>query len=192
MMSKMAGLEKDCTFEEIVRREMDEISELLAAHERGFLKPGGDLKSCYSSIDGMPICVAKHEQGSPKRRLRADLDLRDYYYQSCVFRSIYHDQLHRWLRMFPRHQLMIIQSERFFEFKAETMNETAEFLGLEPYDFQSASQLQRSWDAGAGNAIEMPRAYPAMDDTTRGMLADFFEPYNQRLYRLIEEDYGWN
>lgn len=192
MMSKMAGLEKDCTFEEIVRKEMDEIPELLAAHERGFLKSGGDLKSCYSSIDGVPIRVAKHEQGWSKRSLRADLDLRDYYYQSCVFRSIYHDQLHRWLRMFPRHQLMIIQSERFFEFKAETMNEAAEFLGLEPYDFQSASQLQRSWDAGAGNTIEMPRAYSAMNDTTRGILTDFFEPYNQRLYRLIEENYGWN
>jgi hypothetical protein len=192
MMSKMAGLEEACPFDEIVRREMDEVPELLAAHERGFLSADGDSKSCYSSIDGDPVRVAKHEQGWPKRKLRADLDLRDFYYQSYVFRSLYYDQLHRWLRLFPRQQLMIIQSERFFQFEAETMGEVAEFLGLEPYDFQSADQLQRSWDAGAGSAIEMPRAYPAMDNATRRLLADFFEPYNQQLYRLIDEDYGWN
>ena len=192
MMSKMASLEEACPFDEIVRREMDEVPELLAAHERGFLSADGDSKSCYSSIDGDPICVAKHEQGWPKRKLRADLDLRDFYYQSYVFRSLYHDQLHRWLRLFPRQQLMIIQSERFFQFEAETMGEVAEFLGLEPYDFQSADQLQRSWDAGAGSAIEMPQAYPAMDNATRRLLADFFEPYNQQLYRLIDENYGWN
>jgi len=192
MMSKMAGLEEACPFDEIVRREMDEVPELLAAHERGFLSADGDSKSCYSTIDGTPICVAKHEQGWPKRKLRADLDLRDFYYQSYVFRSLYHDQLHRWLRLFPRQQLMIIQSERFFQFEAETMGEVAEFLGLEPYDFQSAGQLQRSWDAGAGSANEMPQAYPAVDDATRRLLADFFEPYNQQLYRLIDENYGWN
>ena len=192
MMLKMAGMEKECPFEEIVRREMDEVPELLAAHERGFLRTDGDSKSCYSTIDGTPICVVKHEQGWSKRRLRDDLDLRDFYYQSYVFRSLYHDQLHRWLRLFPRQQLMIIQSERFFENEAGTMNEVAEFLGLEPFEFQSADQLQRSWDAGAGNAFEMPQAYPPMDDATRGILADFFEPYNQQLYRLIDEDYGWN
>ena len=192
MMSKMAGLEKDCQFEEIVRREMDEIPELLAAHERSFLSTDGDSKSCYSTADGTPISVARHKQGWPGRRLLNDLDLRDFYFKSYVFRSLYHDQLYRWLRLFPRQQLMIVQSERFFENKADTMNEVAEFLGLEPFEFQAADQLQRSWDAGAGNALKMPRAYPAMDIVTRRILLDFFEPYNQQLYHLIDQNFGWN
>ena len=192
MMSKRDGQEKECSFDEIVRREMDEVPELLAAHERGFLNTEGDSKSGYSTIDGTPICVVKHEQGFPERKLRDDLDLRDFYFKSYVFRSLYHDQLHRWLRLFPRQQLMIIRSECFFENAADSMNEVAEFLGLEPFDFQSADQLQRSWDAGAGNASEMPQFYPAMDDATREMLADFFEPYNQQLYHLIDENYGWH
>ena len=192
MMSKIAGLEKECSFEEIVRREIDEVAELLAAHERGFLSSVGDSKSCYSTIDGTPIRVATHEQSSPKRRIRDDLDLRDFYFKSYVFRSLYHDQLHRWLRLFPRQQLMIIQSEHFFENEADTMNEVAEFLGLEPFEFQAADQLQRSWDAGARNASEIPQDYPGMDDATRTILTDFFESYNQQLYRLIDEDFGWN
>ncbi len=192
MMARSAGQEKECSFEEIVHREMVEIPELLAAHERGFLSTAGDSKSCYSTIDGTPIQVAKHEKGWPARRLQKDLDLRDFYFQSYVFRSLYHDQLHRWLRLFPRQQLMIIQSERFFENAAETMNEVAEFLGLEPFEFQSADHLQRGWDAGASNVFERPQEYPAMDDTTRRILTDFFEPYNQQLYHLIDADFGWN
>ena len=108
-----------------------------------------------------------------------------------MFRSLYHDQLHRWLRLFPRQQLMIIQSESFFENEAGTMNEVAEFLGLEPFEFQAAGQLQRSWDAGASNLFEKPQDYPAMDDAARRILTDFFEPHNQQLYRLIDQDFGW-
>ena len=191
-MSKRAGLEKQCSFDEIVRREIGEVPALLAAHERGFLGAAGEAKSCYSSVDGTAIRVAKHAQGWPERKLRDDLDLRDFYYQSYVFRSIYHDQLHRWLRLFPRQQLMIIQSESFFENAADTMNEVAEFLGLESFEFEAADQLQRSWDAGAGYAFEIPQDYPAMDNATRRTLTEFFDPYNQQLYRLIDEDFGWN
>ncbi len=192
IMSKRAGLEKERSFEEIVRREIDEVPGLLAAHERGFLSTEGDSKSGYSTIDGTPIRVAKHARGWPERKLRDDLDLRDFYYQSYVFRSIYHDQLHRWLRLFPRQQLMIIQAESFFETEADTMNDVAKFLGLDPFEFQAADQLQRSWDAGAGNASQMPQDYAPIDDATRRMLTDFFAPYNQQLYRLIDEDFGWN
>ncbi len=191
MMSKTAGLEKECPFEEIVRREMDETPELLAAHERGFLDTAGDPNSCYSTIDGTPISVAEHEQGWPERKLRDDLDLRDFYFKSYVFRSLYHDQLNRWLRLFPRQQLMIIQSESFFENSVDTMDEVAEFLGLKPFEFEASEQLQRSWDAGARNDLEIPQDYLALDDATRSILTDFFEPYNQQLYRLIGEDYRW-
>jgi len=190
-MSERAGREKECSFEEIVRKEMDEVSDLLASHERGFLNVDGDSKSCYSGTDGSPLGVAKHARGWPERILRNDVDLRDFYYQSYVFRSLYHDQLHRWLRLFPREQLMIIQSEIFFENAVDTMNKVVESLGLEPFDFQAASQLERRWDAGAGNALKMPQNYPMMAVETRELLADFFEPYNEQLYRLIDEDLGW-
>ena len=46
--------------------------------------------------------------------------------------------------------------------------------------------------AGAGNAIKMPEDYPALDDATRRTLTEFFDPYNQQLYRLIDEDFAWN
>ena len=191
MMSKMAGLEKERTFDDIVRKEMEEVPELLAAHEKGFLNPDGDPKTCYSTSDGQPIRVAKHARGWPLRELRSELDLRDFYFQSYVFRSLYHDQLHRWLRLFPREQLMIIQSERFFDHSLDTMNAVTDFLALQPFEFHTASQLQRRWDAGAKNALKMPQKYPALDGVTRKLLTEFFASHNEQLYKLIGEDYAW-
>ena len=72
------------------------------------------------------------------------------------------------------------------------MNEVAEFLGLEPFEFQLADQLQRSWGGGVSDFFKKPQDYSPMDDATRRVLTDFFEPYNQQLYRLIDQDFGWN
>ena len=191
MMSKSAGLEKDCSFEEIVRAEMAEVPELLAAHERGYLNEQGDVKACYSTVDGKPVYVAKHERGSPRTSIRHDSDLRDYYYKSYIFRSIYHDQVHRWLRMFPREQVMIIRSESFFGNEAATMSRVTSFLGLEFFEFDSAEELQRRWDAGKSNAVQDTQPCTDMSDNLRGLLIDFFEPFNQQLYRLIDDDFGW-
>ena len=192
VMSKRAGLENECSFEEIVRREIDEAPELLAAHERGFVCPIGAPNSCYSAVGGAPLLVAEHRRGLPARKLRDEVDLRDFYYRSYVFRSIYHDQLHRWMRLYPRKQLMIVQSEKFFANSACTMRAAAHFLGLRPFDFDNAKQLRRRWDAGAGNARQLPQDYPAMSDRARALLVDFFASHNERLYRLTGENYGWS
>jgi hypothetical protein len=190
-MSQRAGLEHDCSFEEIVYREIEEVPELLAAHERGFTDPAGHPGRCYASAAGVPLIVARHEKGLPPRNLHDDVDLRDFYYQSYVFRSLYHDQLYRWLRLYPPEQVMIIQSERFFEDSAGTMRAASDFLGLQPFDFSTARRLRRRWDAGASNARQLPEQYTGMSNATRQLLSDFFRPHNARLYDLVGEDFGW-
>tara|TARA_B100000427_G_C15204545_1_gene461870 strand:- start:288 stop:650 length:363 start_codon:yes stop_codon:yes gene_type:complete len=120
------------------------------------------------------------------------MDLRAFYVQSFVFRSIYYDQVERWLRLFPADQIMFIQSERFFRDPSETMSQAADFLGLQTFDFSSAAALQRAWDLGAQDVFETPRQYSGMNQDTRTLLASFFAPYNERLYRLIGCDLGWS
>jgi len=192
MMGKNAGFEEECSFDEVVRVEIDESPELLAAHERSFLSTVGNSQVCLTTMDGTPIRVAKHESGRARRQLDSGQELRKFYFKSCVFRSLYHDQLHRWLRLFPRRQLMIIQSETFFENPVDIMNEVAGFLGLEPFSCKATNQLQQVFDAGNVGALDAPHDYVAMNDSTRRLLTDFFEPFNQQLYRLIDEDFGWN
>ena len=71
------------------------------------------------------------------------------------------------------------------------MNQVAEFLGLESFAFHEAEQLDRSWDAGVSDVSRLPQSYDAMDTGIRETLTQFFDPYNQQLYRLIDENFGW-
>ena len=64
------------------------------------------------------------------------------------------------------------------------------FLGLGTFEFQAAKQLQRSWDAGAGNALQFPQNYSGLDDAVCRLLTNFFKPYNRQLYRLIDGRFG--
>jgi hypothetical protein len=192
MMVKNAGLENECSFDDLVQVEIDECRELLAAHERSFLSTADNSQVRLTTMDGTPVRVAKHESGWPQRKLDDGGALRKFYFKSCVFRSLYHDQLYRWLRLFPRRQLMIIKSEMFFENPVNTMNEAAAFLDLEPFSSQATDQLQQVFDAGNVDALEAPHNYAAMDHSTRRLLTDFFEPFNQQLYRLLDVDFGWD
>jgi hypothetical protein len=37
-----------------------------------------------------------------------------------------------------------------------------------------------------------PVRYEPMKPETRAFLQDYFYPYNDQLYRLLEKDFGWN
>ena len=191
-MAKNAGQEKECAFDDIVANEIDEVPTLLKAHMDGFDHSSGDPKRCFSDENGKPLRVAKHIHGFPERTLLTEMDLRSFYVQSFVFRSIYCDQVERWLRLFSRDQIMFLQSEEFFSDPSLTMDRVAKFLGLQKFDFGSSGPLQRAWDLGAQDVFETPREYPDMNEETRLMLAEFFKPYNERLYQLIGHDLDWD
>lgn len=49
---------------------------------------------------------------------------------SYVARGMYGEQLERWLAVFPRENVLVCESERFFERPDEVVNDVADFLGL--------------------------------------------------------------
>ena len=190
IMSQREGMEPYRSFDEIVRREIEEVPALLEAHQRGFLTPGNQINAHRTMPDGTPINVAEHNTDWTLHPLTTDKELFRFYGSSYVFRSIYHDQLWRWLQLFPRQQIKIIQSEYFMSNRREVMDEVCQFLGLEPYGF-SEKELAHSWGGGASND-EKPGDYVAMEDKTRSLLSDFFAPHNEKLFELIGSSYDWN
>ena len=190
VMSKRSGLEADQPFDAIVRRETELVPELLAAHRRGFQHPSGESSYCYRKADGDTIYFPLHNQNWTFRPFKTDTDLQAFYFTSYVFRSIYYDQLLRWLTLFPRQHILIIQSEKFFADPEKHMAEVARFLGLQPHEF-SKTELKRRY-AGSGSGDWSPaEKYRPMTKDTREFLRDFFAPYNEKLYSLLGEDYGW-
>lgn len=191
IMSRRSGLEGDQQFDDIVQVEMAEAPALLDAHARGFEHPAGTLEHCCQDANGQTLNFHLHNRNWTQRPLQADIDLQAFYYTSYVFRSIYCDQVERWLRLYPREQILVMQSESFFRDPAAYMARASEFLGLQPHDFGQDDELRREYAGSAAGDWAPPEKYPPMSVKTRKVLRSFFAPYNQRLYDLIGQDYGW-
>lgn len=101
-----------------------------------------------------------------------------YWAYSYLARGRYAEQLQRWLQRFPRDRLLAISSEQFFESPHSEYQRVLDFLGLARIDLGS----YRKQNTGT---------YDGMDSGLRERLEAYFEPHNQRLYELVERDFGW-
>jgi hypothetical protein len=97
---------------------------------------------------------------------------------SFLARSRYAEQLASWYDFFPKEQILIIRSEDYFANPETTFRIIFQFLDLQPY----AITLTKKHE---------PSDYPPMKEETRKYLMEYFEPFNQDLYKLTERDFGW-
>lgn len=94
-------------------------------------------------------------------------------------RSLYDEQMARWLQHYPRGQLKVIQAERLYTEPATTMAEIFRFLGLAPPSGLTYPKL---------NA----RSYLELDPRTRAALGASFRESVQRLCALLDQDFDWD
>lgn len=100
---------------------------------------------------------------------------------SYLTRSIYVDQINEWFKYFPREQILIIKSEDMHTNLNGTVNQILDFLNVPKHpDFQ----LKNDQFYNVGK-------YDKMDDNMRARLNDYFKPHNERLYKLLNRDFGW-
>jgi hypothetical protein len=102
-----------------------------------------------------------------------------HHHHSYLSRGIYIDQLQRWRRFFPREQFLILPSEALYQNPSAVLRQVLSFLGL-----------AADTSATPGHTYSFP--YPKMNETTRQRLADYYRPYNQRLYEYLGVDFGWD
>lgn len=98
--------------------------------------------------------------------------------RSYVSRGRYAEQFERWLRLFPREQLLILMSEELSADPPTTVARVADFLGLPPWELGD----HRRWSCGS---------YEPMAEETRDRLARAFEPHNRRLEELLGRTFDW-
>lgn len=130
---------------------------------------------------------------APRRETRGfDESVRDELneIQSCkttlepgyVRRGLYYEQLLRYFKFFQYEQLLILDS---YELKGNTsgvVEQTINFLGLPEYRHQG------EWPpihVGRYEKTQIPSA-------TVRLLREFYKPYNEKLYQLLDHDFGWS
>ncbi|XP_071098167.1 carbohydrate sulfotransferase 15-like [Haliotis cracherodii] len=130
--------------------------------------------------------------------------LKHYSLRRCVYDSklenavsivrpiigIYHAFLEDWWKVFPRDQVHVI---RFEDYVADTRGEMKKL-----FDFLSLSKLSESeWmdvlgETQINQRPKSSRNIGNMNNDTRTILEEFYEPYNQRLAQLLkDEKYSW-
>jgi Sulfotransferase domain len=100
------------------------------------------------------------------------------YGRSYVARGRYAEQLERWLRLFPREQLLVLTTDELRIDPGGTMALIARFLGV-------PERTATSYP------LENIREYPSMSPATRDRLARVFEPHNRRLEELLGRELPW-
>ena len=114
-------------------------------------------------------------------RLRADERHSSNRYRTYgyVTRSLYADQLERWLACFPREQLLVLRAEDFVADPNQVFAEAVAFLELRPWRPQSF---------GAAYRLLTPDIQPGF----RKQLEERFAEPNARLARLTGRDFAWS
>ena len=112
-------------------------------------------------------------------------DYRDWFEWSYKRRGWYAEQLTRWFRYFPRNQFHIIKSEDLFANSFTEMEGVFEFLSL-----KSFAPNSNIYDYTHDYVAHRQQKYRTYQSTVE-YLREYFEPYNQVLYKLLDRDFEW-
>jgi len=100
---------------------------------------------------------------------------------SFVRRGLYAQQLRRYLGLFARDQLLVIESRDLRSRLHETLDQVTAFLGVPAFDWSSVE---------LGSIHE--RQYEApIAEATANRLRDYYRPHNRELSELLGRDLSW-
>ena len=93
--------------------------------------------------------------------------------------GIYGDAIKNYFDIFPREQFLILKSENLFDNPETTLNNVAKFLEIP--DFELKDRQKYNYNENQ----------PKMESSIRKLLVKYYEPHNERLYKLLEKDFEW-
>jgi len=105
----------------------------------------------------------------------------DYYHHSYLDRSIYINKLERWMKVFPKEQFLIIQSEIFFSNSDKVLQNVLKFLKLPEFHLKEYSKI----DTGKYKKSKM-------DPSLRIQLLEQFVSHNEKLYSFLGTRFDWD
>jgi len=101
-----------------------------------------------------------------------------FYRKSYLTRGIYVDQLKKWFNFFPKEKFLILKSEDLYSDPSKIYQESLDFLRLKKYELDSFKAHRM-------------REYSSIRKETREKLTDYFRPYNEQLYQLLNRNFDW-
>jgi hypothetical protein len=98
-----------------------------------------------------------------------------------IQRGIYAEQIKRYLEFFDEKQILIFDNSDLKSKPEKVLNQIIDFVGLAPFDWSRHETIKKQ--VGTYNT--------SLKKGTRSFLSDFYAPYNEELYSLLDRDFGW-
>ncbi|XP_044754473.1 heparan sulfate glucosamine 3-O-sulfotransferase 1 [Coccinella septempunctata] len=113
--------------------------------------------------------------------------------------SIYHHYLHRWLEVFPREQILVVNGDLLIEDPVSQIQKIESFLGLEPrigthnFYFNETKGFYCLRNETSDRCLKETkgRKHPRVNPRVLSKLRKYFGEHNQKFYELIGEEMGW-
>lgn len=113
--------------------------------------------------------------------------------------SMYHTFMHRWLEIFKRDQILIVNGDMLIEDPVPQLQKIETFLGIEPrigkhnFYFNETKGFFCLRNDTQDKCLRETkgRRHPRVDPLIISKLRKFFSEHNQKFYELVGEDFGW-
>ena len=96
----------------------------------------------------------------------------------CIGGSLYVYWLKEWLKIFSRENILILESEDFYQNTSDSMEQVHNFLELEKHHLSTYSPANQG-------------SYTRITPSLRKALSDYFRPHNQQLMELLNIEFSW-
>jgi len=108
------------------------------------------------------------------------------YSYDYVARGRYVDQLERYFSTFGRDQLLVLESKYFQKNIAESLHQVCDFIGIDPFSDELLSKLsEEKYNVGLRKETSVET------QQTLDQLKEYYRPFNEKLYELLEKAYEW-
>ncbi|CAD1470414.1 unnamed protein product, partial [Heterotrigona itama] len=129
--------------------------------------------------------------------IRPDGSINESYRPVAI--SLYHTYMHRWLEVFSREQILIVNGDQLIEDPVPQLRRIEKFLGLEPrigrhnfyFNHTKGFYCLRNETSEKCLKESKGRRHPRVSPLVVTKLRRFFNEHNQRFYELVGEDLGW-
>lgn len=134
-----------------------------------------DVKLIVSFRNPVHRAYSQYQHNKPKignNSFEEELDSKSEYLE----RGRYAEQMKRWLSRFTLNQFLIIEFDSFKENNEAAFKKIGEFIGVDLTGFKAKKRYG---------------SYQKMNPQTKERLVEYYEPFNQQLYELIDQDFDW-
>ena len=95
--------------------------------------------------------------------------------------GIYYKSVEQWVNRFGKENVMILDTAEYFRNRQPTLEKIQNFLNLPVVDIPEYAKVANE------NPIKLPKATAE----TKALLSEFYQPFNQKLFDYIGQEFDW-